>query len=392
MELGFLPKFVVKARPPVQDLFLFRELRLEFLLERGRVSRPVSRLREAAAARQDAVLRSVDATTPEAIAALLGVPPRKLPSFRWEPELALPDPHAVAAQLPPGPLRVALVKSQAVVVRADGVFATTRPERVEVANAAGETFTWLWGSEPGAVKPAQGGRKPPPPGPFAALLAPQAAAVLLHELFGHPLEADTFFAGRSPWAGRLGTRVVPVPLFVKDDPAAPLPGHFLRDDEGEPARPKVLVASGVLEELLADRSFSAHLPLTPGNARRLSPHHPPAPRISNLLAWVEGGAINPPTEEAQVEILRVRSGVFLPSRGSLLLSVSESYRLHRGLRGERLVPFLLELPVGPGGPAIVAGGGSPVPVAEPGLCIKDGQPLPVGAAASWLLLSGVEVA
>jgi len=391
MELAFLSELVARVRPPVQDLFLFRELRVEFLLQRGKVTELVSRLRQALAVRQEGVLRSWDATDADAVAALLGLSPRKVPKFRWEPELAVPEPHAVAAQLSHGPLRVALVRSHAVVVRPDGVFATARPERVEVQNQAGETFTWLWGEQPPPAKPAQGGRKPPPCGPLAVLLAPQPAAVLLHELFGHPLEADTFFAGASPWTGKLGTRVVSLPLFVKDDPTAPLPGQCFRDDEGELARPKILVASGVLEDLLADRSFSHHLPLAPGNARRVSPHHPPAPRISNLVTWVEGGPPTPPMEEAQVEIVRVRTGVFLPSRASILLSVSEGFLLHRGLRGERLAPFLLELPVGPGDPGIVAGGGTPVPVAEPGLCIKEGQPLPVGAAASWLLLAGVKV-
>jgi hypothetical protein len=391
-ELAALPGLLAKIRPPVEDLYLWRHLQVEFLCQQGQVTKQVARLREACALRSSGLLRSLDGCGRQQVAQLLGLAPRKLPAFAWEPSLSLPDAQSLAAQLPSMAQRVALSASQVAVIRPDGVFTSQRPPVVEVQNPAGETFTWLLGEPVPSLIPAQGGRKAPPSGPLTVLLHPQAAAVLLHELFGHPLEADSFFTGNSPWAGQLGRPVTHLPLQLVDDPTAPSPGSFLLDDEGEPAQPKSLLQEGVLRGLLADRSWSRHFPVAAGNARRLCPHFPPLPRIAHLRAWVEGGPMSLPEGEAKVEITRVRSGVWLPAQKALLLAVSESFQGRGRERGSRYVPFYLKLPVGPGQPQLVAGGGRPIPVAEPGWCSKNGQTLAVGAAASWLFLAGVEVA
>lgn len=379
-------------RPPVEELYLWRELRVEFSWQAGTLAQQQARLREACSLRGQGFLRSCDGCSREELARVLQLPARKLPAILWQPPLELPAPEQVAAQLPPVPLRVGVAAAHVAVVRGDGAWTTTRPLAVDARNQAGETFTWLYGGPAPPLTPAQVGRKAPPSGPMAVLLAPQPAAVLVHELFGHPLEADSFFSGQSPWTGHLGRRLFSLPLQVVDDPTQPSPGSFLLDDEGEPARRKALVEEGVLRQLLADRSFSRPFSLASGNARRPSPHHPPTPRLANLLSWVEGGPSEPPREEARVEVTRVRSGVFLPSSGELLLAVSESYQLWRGQRVSRLAPFFLHLTLSLGCPQLAAGGGVPEPVAEPGWCVKDHQPLPVGASASWLLLVGVEAA
>lgn len=387
-----LCQLLAKKSPRAWELYLWQELRVEFRWTGAHVAQPAARSRSACSLRQDGVLRSVDGCGQEQLAALLEVRPQAVPSWRWPEELACPDPRELAPHLPPTPLTVGITATRAVVVRRDGVFAATRRPVVDARNAAGETFAWVWGHPTPDLSAAQGGTVFPPVRPFRALLRPQAAAVLCHELFGHPLEADSFFSGHSPWAGRLGTRVTQVPLSVLDDPTRDLPGGFRLDDEGEAARPKALVTAGVLTGVLADRSYASLFRLPPGNARRASPHDVPSPRLSNLVAQVEGGDAEPPVAEARVEIARVRSGLFVPAKKALVLSVSESYRLTRGSRREALAPFFLRLSIAESGFRILAGGGHPLPVAEPGWCGKNQQFLPVGAAAPWLLLDRVEAA
>lgn len=365
---------------------------MQFSWTGTQIAKLSGRSRVSSALREEHSLFAVDGCGREQLAQLLGVKPRAIPPWSWDGELVLPEPQALALQLPPLPLRLGVTASRAAVVRADGAFAATRPVVVDATNNAGETFTWVLGENPPTLVAAKAGTASPPGGCWRALLHPQPTAVLCHELFGHPLEADSFFSGQSPWTGRMGTRITSVPLHVVDDPTLPLPGGFFRDDEGEAGRPKSLVTAGVLTGLLADRSYAALLAAEPGNARKGSPHDPPAPRISNLIAWVAEGDKEPPLSEARVEIVRVRSGAFVAAFRALLLAVSESYTLLRGRRKQSLAPFFLKLPLDASGPRIVAGGGVPVPVAEPGWCGKNHQFLPVGGAASWLLLDRVEAA
>ena len=122
-------------------------------------------------------------------------------------------------------------------------------------------------------------------GPVRALLSPQAAATLLHELLGHPLEGDLLLAGASPWRGRQGERILSLPLDLRDDPTREdLPGAFETDDEGHPAAARCLVQDGVLTGALATEAFAAALGVAPGNARRATLHTLPRPRVSNLVA------------------------------------------------------------------------------------------------------------
>lgn len=390
-ELADLAAILAKLRPPVEELYLWQELRLDWELKEGEVRSLASRLRQACSLRRDGLLLCRDGCRREDLAFLLGLPTRKLPRFSWSPKITIPDPQVVSTQLAREDLRLSVAAAQVTVVRPDGVFSSARGPVFQAINSAGETFSWCENQPPPPTKTAQGGRKLPPSGKVKVLLRPQPSAVLIHEVFGHPLEGDSFFSGHSPWAGKLGRRVTTLPLTVQDNPTLMLPGSFLHDDEGEPARPKLLVEAGVLRGVLANRSLARFFPVEPGNARRVSPHHPPLPRISNLVAWVEGGPQEPPLDEANLEVVRVRSGVFLPKERSFLLSVSESYRLLRGKRAERLAPFYLKLPLGPNALQLVAGGGQSEVVAEPGWCSKSGQKLPAGALACWLLGAGVEL-
>ena len=83
---------------------------------------------------------------------------------------------------------------------------------------------------------------PVPAGEADAILADGCAAVLFHEILGHPLEAD---AGVSPLRALPEARVAVADLEVIDDARRlDLFGGYERDDEGTAPRPVKLVDVG----------------------------------------------------------------------------------------------------------------------------------------------------
>ncbi len=238
-------------------------------------------------------------------------------------------------------------------------------------------------------------RRSPPvePGRVTVVLAPAAAAVLLHEAVAHALETDTLALGGRPEAA-LGVRIGPASLGVLDDPSA-LPAAIRRtaDDEGMPVVRRWLVREGAVEQPLADRFAAAcSSRLTPGAGRRGSRHQPPVPRSSHLemvpgeagledlLAAAEGGLYVPIATRGRLD----------PLRGDFTLQVPFARRVREAAAGEFVAPLrltgrvaeLLDAVVGIGGEARFAGAG---------WCAKGGQKMPVWATVPPLLLEGVAV-
>ena len=155
------------------------------------------------------------------------------------------------------------------------------------------------------------------PGRESVVLAPAAAAVLLHEAVAHALETDTLALSGRPEAA-LGVRIGPPSLGVLDDPSS-LPECVRRgsDDEGMPVVRRWLVREGAVEQPLADRFAAATSSrLTPGAGRRGSRHLPPVPRsahlellpgeaaLDDLLEAAEGGLYVPLASRGRLDPLR----------------------------------------------------------------------------------------
>lgn len=234
---------------------------------------------------------------------------------------------------------------------------------------------------------------PPASGRAIVLLAPAAAATLLHEAVAHALEADTLAEAGAPEAAH-GVRLSAAPLDVLDDPGgAPRPVRRQSDDEGTPVMPRWLVRGGVVDQPLADQRWARRLPgLQPGAGRRDSRHRLPAPRSTYLRLL--------PGDRTLEELLeRANGGLYFaePQRGRLdaktgrfTLSFAHGRRIRDGGLHEPVgrctihghFAELLGTVAGIGVNAVVAGAG---------WCAKGGQRLPVWAAAPELLLDGVEV-
>jgi TldD protein len=94
-----------------------------------------------------------------------------------------------------------------------------------------------------------------------AILSGRAAAVFFHEVLGHRLEGQRQRGDEEgeTFTKLLGKPILPDFLSVADDPTLtqydghPLSGHYLFDDEGQPAQRVQLVQDGVLDTFLMSR-------------------------------------------------------------------------------------------------------------------------------------------
>jgi hypothetical protein len=375
------------------DVFIERRAEVCWRLAGGRVLAREALLREGAAVRRDHRLVSGDGLERSALSELLGVTARELPAFSAP---AFPEPPHLEDALPELPAGWSSVRwrwSWAAVLAEGNAVPLHRPDLAEITFLDGHRALTVW--PPLAPREDPSPEHPPVqprPGKPSVLLAPAAAAVLMHELVGHPLEGDLLLRGASPWRGRQGDRILALPLSVSDDPTrTDLPGGFSADDEGCAAKPRRLLAEGTLVGALADRETAPALGVEPGNARRAGIHTRPRPRVSNLVTTAADPLPHPPRNEAAIEVVTLSSGTLEPASGAILLQVRDAYALRRGERHRPLAPFTLVGTLEALRAGMLAAAGPTLPVAEPGWCAKEGEVVATGAVAPWLLVAGVEV-
>ena len=123
-----------------------------------------------------------------------------------------------------------------------------------------------------------------------AILSGRASAVFFHEVLGHRLEGQR---QRGDEEGQTFTKLLNQPILPKflsvvDDPTLatfeghPLSGHYVYDDEGQPAHRVNLVKDGVLETFLMSRQPIASFQTSNGHGRAESGHMPTG-RQGNLI-------------------------------------------------------------------------------------------------------------
>jgi len=127
------------------------------------------------------------------------------------------------------------------------------------------------------------------------ILDPEYIALLVHEIIGHPSEADrvlgreTAWAGTTWWAGKIGEKIGSELLSAYDDPTIPgTLGYYLYDDEGVKARRKLLIDRGVLKEHMHSRETAAAFGVEPNAGMRgITFEYIPLIRMSNT--FLDGG-------------------------------------------------------------------------------------------------------
>ncbi len=393
-DLGALAERIREAGPRgFVDLYATRTAEVWWRLAGGAVSARRELLREGAAARFAGSFVSSDGLDRLVLAELTGIPARTLPAFTPAPFPRPPDVAPIVAALAATECELHWRGGWAALLGEGHETVLWRPELLEIALPEGQRFLYVWPlaadwSPPAAAPTPAGAVRP---GRATVLLAPAAAAVLFHELLAHPLEGDLLARGSSPLAGRHGERLFPISIDVDDDPtAASLPGSFSADDEGVAARRRLLVRDGVLVGMLCDRATAAALGGKPGNARRATVHTLPRPRVSNLVVRCRRGDVDALRHEATIEVASLASGAVEPRLGLVTLAVRSAWALRRGSRTHPLEPFVLAGTIGDVLGGVHAIAGPSVATAEPGWCSKDGEVVPTGAVAPWVLLAGAE--
>ncbi len=125
---------------------------------------------------------------------------------------------------------------------------------------------------------------PLPSGTFPAVLAPPAAAVMIHEAVGHFAEAAP--DGRVDLRHRLGVRIASEQFDLDDDPQAEggAACYAVDDDGVATSGPVGIIRQGCLESMLHSAVSAAATGASPtANGRAASIWNPPIPRMSNLI-------------------------------------------------------------------------------------------------------------
>lgn len=180
--------------------------------------------------------------------------------------------------------------------------------------------------------------------PVIVVTNPHFNALLVHEIIGHPTEADralkmeTAYAGRS-WLFRgfedneLGKQIASPLISAYSDPTLHGYGQYRYDAEGTPVRRVNLIENGILKEFMNGRESAAILNHHPnGSMRATAPHYIPLVRMTNTV-FANG---NKPPEEILAEvndgyyIVNHRIPSISESRENFRISAQKVYRIEKG--------------------------------------------------------------
>lgn len=184
-----------------------------------------------------------------------------------------------------------------------------------------------------------------PSGKMPVVIMSEAGGTLIHEACGHGLEADFIEKGISVYK-RIGEKVASELITVIDDATITgLYGSFEFDDEGTPAKKKILIENGILKGFMSDIYYSKLLGIDPsGNGRRESFLEKPQPRMTNT--YIEKGSSDPAEIIASIKtgllVKKLGGGQVNVTNGDFVFDVQESYLIENGrvkepLRGATLI-------------------------------------------------------
>jgi hypothetical protein len=231
-----------------------------------------------------------------------------------------------------------------------------------------------------------------PAGELPVVFAPGVGAVLVHEIVGHALEADTILGGRS-WLAQLEEPIAPRELLILDDPRRGR-GAWRIDDEGVPARAIPLISDGMVAGWLHDRRSARLSDRAPtGHGRCSSFREPVRPRMG--CTFVAPGSL------AADELLQgVERGLYVrrmeaantdTKTGHALFRVTDSDLILEGKLDAPLKPHLLHVN---GAQALASMAGAADDLlfdACVGSCHRDGQPLAISVGAPTIRIGGAAV-
>ena len=180
--------------------------------------------------------------------------------------------------------------------------------------------------------------------PVVVVTNPHFNALLVHEIVGHPTEADralkleTAYAGRS-WLFRsfddneLGKQIASPLLTAYSNPAINGYGHFKYDAEGTPGKRVNLIENGILKGFMNGREYAAILGHSPnGSMRATEPYYIPLVRMTNTV--FANGDKDPKEIISDVSdgyyIVNHRIPSISESRENFRISAQKVYKIEKG--------------------------------------------------------------
>ena len=185
--------------------------------------------------------------------------------------------------------------------------------------------------------------KPLLSGEYPIVFSPGVGGVLIHEIVGHALEADTVL-GRVSWLEKgTGSFAGSPELLVVDDPRRGRAAWRL-DDEGEPARATSLMREGRVSGWLHDLASARRSDRAPtGHGRRTSFREPVRPRMGCTF-------LAPGRFEAEEALENLENGIYVrrmeaastdTRTGQAVFRVTDADRIHNGRLDRPLSPHLM---------------------------------------------------
>ncbi len=169
-------------------------------------------------------------------------------------------------------------------------------------------------------------------------------SLLVHEIIGHPTEADralkmeTAYAGRS-WLLRglsdneIGKQIASPLITAFSDPTMEGYGHYKYDAEGVPGKRVVLIEKGIFKGFMNSRQTAKILNHEPnGSMRATECHYAPLVRMTNTV--IAPGERNPEDIIAEVRegyyVVNHRIPSISESRENFRMSAQKVYRIEDG--------------------------------------------------------------
>jgi len=172
------------------------------------------------------------------------------------------------------------------------------------------------------------------------ILEPNYVALLVHEIVGHPSEADRVlgreaaWAGTTWWAGKIGEKIGSKYFTAYDDPTVPKTLGFYRyDDEGVKAKRKVLIEKGVLKGHMQSRETAAEFGVEPNaGMRAITFEYIPLIRMSNTFFAEGDGKYEEMLEETKhgYLVISMRNPSIDDQRYNWTVGAQEGYEIKNG--------------------------------------------------------------
>ena len=233
----------------------------------------------------------------------------------------------------------------------------------------------------------------PAPGATVVVLGPGVGGILVHELIGHALEADTVFRGASALVATPGP-IAPADVTVVDDPRRGR-GAWRRDDEGVESRATPLIEGGRVAGYLHDLSSAERFrQRATGHGRRASFREPVRPRMG--CTFLAPGRLDPQEVlhgiSRGIYVRRMETASTDSLSGNARFIVTDADRIDQGRFDHPLQPFLLELRASTALPSLDRIGNDLAFDTCVGSCLRDGQPLATSVGAPTFRIGVARVA